>query len=97
MEFKDFRKAIQDHFEKMVADVNTLFEVEVDKDEMWNTYLDSYPTGTNLIYRKRREYDCSCCRQFIKAMIGKFGKTVFLTREEAEKALKEMEEDDAAN
>ena len=68
MEFKDFRKAIQDHFEKMVADVNTLFEVEVDKDEMWNTYLDSYPVGTNMIYRKRREYDCSCCRQFIKTI-----------------------------
>lgn len=68
MEFKDFRKAIQDHFEKMVADVNTLFEVEVDKDEMWNTYLDSYPAGTNMIYRKRREYDCSCCRQFIKTI-----------------------------
>ena len=68
MEFKDFRKAIQDHFEKMVADVNTLFEVEVDKDEMWNTYLDSYPAGTNMIYRKRREFDCSCCRQFIKTI-----------------------------
>ena len=68
MEFKDFRKAIQDHFEKMAADVNHLFEVEVDKDEMWNTYLDSYPAGTNMIYRKRREYDCSCCRQFIKTI-----------------------------
>ena len=68
MEFKDFRKAIQDHFERMTSDVSNLFEVEVDKDEMWNTYLDSYPTGTNLIYRKRREYDCSCCLQFIKAI-----------------------------
>ena len=68
MEFKDFRKAIQNHFEKMVADVDKLFEVEIDKDEMWNTYLDSYPTGTNMIYRKRREYDCSCCRQFIKTI-----------------------------
>ena len=68
MEFKDFRKAIQDHFERMTSDVSNLFEVEVDKDEMWNTYLDSYPKGTNLLYRKRREYDCSCCRQFVKAI-----------------------------
>lgn len=68
MEFKDFRKAIQDHFEKMISDVNHLFEVEADKDEMWNTYLDSYPAGTNMIYRKRREFDCSCCRQFIKTI-----------------------------
>ena len=29
--------------------------------------------------------------------LDKIGKTVFLTREEAEKALKEMEKDDAAN
>lgn len=68
MEFKDFRKAIQNHFEQMISDVNHLFEVEADKDEMWNTYLDSYPAGTNMIYRKRREFDCSCCRQFIKTI-----------------------------
>ena len=68
MEFKDFRKAIQDHFTEMISNVSQLFEVEVDKDEMWNTYLDSYLKGTNLIYRKCREYDCSCCRQFIKTI-----------------------------
>ena len=31
-------------------------------------------------------------KKFTYGMIGKFGKTVFLAREEAEKALKEMEE-----
>ena len=50
----------------MTKDVERLFEAAVDKDEMWNTYLDSFPAGTNEIYRKRREYDCSCCRQSIK-------------------------------
>ena len=62
MEFKDFRNMISDHFKTMTKDVDRLFEVGVDKDEMWNTYLDSFPTGTNEIFRKRREYDCSCCR-----------------------------------
>lgn len=66
MEFKEFRNMISDHFKTMTKDVDRLFEVGVDKDEMWNTYLDSFPKGTNEIYRKRREYDCSCCRQFIK-------------------------------
>lgn len=66
MEFKEFRNMISNHFKTMTKDVDRLFEVGVDKDEMWNTYLDSFPTGTNEIFRKRREYDCSCCRQFIK-------------------------------
>lgn len=66
MEFKEFRNMISDHFKTMTKYVDWLFEVSVDKDEMWNTYLDSFPTGTNEIFRKRREYDCSCCRQFVK-------------------------------
>ncbi len=42
--------------------------MEVDKDELWNKYLDSFPVGTNEIYRERREHDCSCCRHFIKTI-----------------------------
>ena len=33
-------------------------------------------------------------RKFVYGMIGKVGKTVFLTKEEAEKALKEMKKDE---
>ena len=66
MTFKEFRNEVSNHFNHMTKDVNYLFEVDVDKDELWNLYLDSFPSGTNEIYRKRREYDCSCCRQFIR-------------------------------
>lgn len=66
MEFKNFKKVLQDNFKEISKGVDCLFEVEVDKDEMWNIYLDSFPEGTNEVYRERREYDCSCCRQFIK-------------------------------
>ena len=66
MEFKEFRNMISDHFKEMTKNVDRLFEVGIDKDEMWNVYLDSFPDRTNEIYRKRRKYDCSCCRQFIK-------------------------------
>lgn len=68
MEFVKMRDLLIAHFKEMTKDVDHLFEVEVDKDELWNTYLDSFPDGTNEIFRERREHDCSCCRQFIKAI-----------------------------
>lgn len=64
--FMMFKKALQKHFDEMQREATHLFEVNVDKDELWNTYLDSFPAGTNGIFRERREHDCSCCRQFIK-------------------------------
>ena len=64
--FMKFKRALQKHFDEMQKEATHLFEVNVDKDELWNTYLDSFPAGTNEIFRERREHDCSCCRQFIK-------------------------------
>lgn len=66
MEFKKFKQVFQTNFDQLVDGADRLFEVAVDKDDMWNLYLDSFPEGTNPIYRERREYDCSCCRHFIK-------------------------------
>lgn len=68
MEFTEMRDKLREHFNEIVKDVDHLFEVSVDKDELWNLYLDSFPVGTNEIYRERRWHDCSCCRQFIKTV-----------------------------
>lgn len=68
MEIKDLNELIKSNFEKLTGNVDQLFEVNVDKDELWNLYLDSFPSGTNEIFRERREYDCSSCRQFVKNM-----------------------------
>lgn len=68
MEFTEMRNKLMENFNEMVKDVDHLFEVAVDKDELWNLYLDSFPAGTNEIYRERRWHDCSCCHQFIKTI-----------------------------
>jgi hypothetical protein len=69
-DFKEFRALLQDHFNEMVKGENPLFITDADEDELYNLYLDSFPAGMNELFRKRREYDCSCCRRFVKN-IGK--------------------------
>lgn len=64
--FRDFVKAIQKNLQQMSKDSSRLFTVNVDTEELYNLYLDSFPAGINEIYRERREYDCSCCRHFIR-------------------------------
>lgn len=66
MEFKEFKEEFQENFKKITKDVDHLFVFDVDKDDLWDLYLDSFPPGTNEILRERREFDCSACRHFIK-------------------------------
>ena len=68
MTFIEMRDLMIEHINNMVKDTNHLFECNVDKDEFYNLYLDSFPAGTNEIYRTNREHDCSCCRGFIKQL-----------------------------
>lgn len=70
MPFHDFHKKFLAHFNSMTKNAAALYRVDFDPDELWNLYLDSFPAGTNPVYRVRREFDCSCCRHFIKTMGG---------------------------
>lgn len=74
MEFEEFRGIVQKHIDKMLTHKTYLYTVDIDKDMLWNTYLDAFPPGTNKVYRERREYDCGACRQFIKS----FGNVVVI-------------------
>lgn len=65
MNFINFKEAIQKQFDKIKD--SELFITNIDKDKMWETYLNSFPSGINKIYRERREYDCQYCKQFIRA------------------------------
>lgn len=66
--FDIFVSRMQKHFEDEMKGCARLYTVNVDKDEMWNLYLNSFLLGTNVLFRKRREYDCSCCRHFVKSI-----------------------------
>lgn len=78
MKFGEMRSLMQNHFKQLSESSDCLFEVEVDKEELWNLYLDSFPAGKNEIFRERREHDCSCCRHFIKSI----GNAVFIKNNE---------------
>ena len=69
MTFNEFRNRLAENFAAATKD-RVLFETDVDRDALWDVYLDSFPDGTNPVYRKRREFDCSCCRHFIKSIGG---------------------------
>ncbi len=56
MEFTEIRTHLAKHFKSMVAEADCLFEVNLDKEELWNTYLDSFPPGTNEIYQTDWSY-----------------------------------------
>ena len=66
MDFDTIKTAVAAQFTKMAS--GELFTVDVSKDELWNTYLNAFPEGTNPTYRERTEHDCNCCKQFIRAV-----------------------------
>lgn len=64
-EFNKLKVAVQKQFDKMSK--GDLFRTSISKDKLWDTYLGSFPEGTNPMFRERTEYDCQCCKQFIRA------------------------------
>lgn len=64
--FQGFKKVVQDKLDFLIEKSETLYEVDYDRDTLYENYLESFPEGTNNIYKERREYDCSCCKQFIR-------------------------------
>lgn len=72
MEFKSFRDNLAENFKSMTDSTDRIYVTLAEPDKLYETYLNSFPAGTNNIFRARREHDCSACRSFIK----KFGNVV---------------------
>ena len=70
IDFKDARTVIQNHFNEMVKDSVRLFNTLIDKDKIYQLYLDSFSPEANPVFKTRREYDCNICRHFIQKFGG---------------------------
>jgi hypothetical protein len=64
--FSTFKLAVQKQFNIMKT--HSLYRVELNKDKLWEVYLNSFPVGTNPIFKERTEHDCNCCKSFIRAV-----------------------------
>lgn len=64
-DFRRFAIAINDRFTQLVQ-YGELYTTNIEKDDLYDYYLNAFPDGTNPIYRTRREYDCSTCKAFIR-------------------------------
>ena len=67
-EFKKIQSAIEKQFNKISKESDYLYTLNLEKNELWNIYLENFPEGTNKIFRENREHDCSCCRGFVNAL-----------------------------
>jgi len=61
--FKDLKKSIMSHFDEMQS--TTLFTVEVDKDKIYQLYLDGFDNPDI-----KQEHTCNCCKSFLRQFAG---------------------------
>lgn len=64
-EFNKFADLIKEKLDDICED-DLVFTVESSGDSIWDTYISSFPDGTNDIINERTEHDCSCCKNFIR-------------------------------
>lgn len=64
--FNEIRAAVNAQLTKMVAFGNPMLQTVECKEELWDTYLKSFPEGLNPMYRERTTHDCNCCKAFIR-------------------------------
>lgn len=66
--FHIIKAAVTDQFNSIRE--TDLFRTAIDGDALWETYLGSFPNGSNPVFRKCTEHDCSCCKSFIRKIGG---------------------------
>lgn len=64
-QFPAFARIVAASFQA-VARSSQVFVTGVDGDALYQRYLAAFPEGTNPIFKKQTEHECSCCKQFIR-------------------------------
>ena len=60
MSFNQFKQVFQSNFNKLIEGQVQLYVTDVNKNELWDTYLNAFPES------EKQGFNCNCCRQFIK-------------------------------
>lgn len=60
MEFVKFKRAVHAQFNQLAAGVDMLFLTNVDKDALWDCYLNSFPE------EERQSHNCNNCKHYIR-------------------------------
>ena len=61
--FKKFKTAVADQFAYMQQ--FSLYTTQTDNTTLWETYLGSFPRGSNPQHRQRTDHDCNLCKEFV--------------------------------
>lgn len=70
MDFNPFAQAVHNQVNRMLTLGTTLVVVDVNSDALYDLYLQTFPLGTNPIFREKTEHDCNCCKSFIRKLGG---------------------------
>lgn len=62
--FKDLKKQVQDNFQKMVDVSEHLFYVTIDRDSVWDKYLEGFAED------ERQGHNCNSCKSFLRQYAG---------------------------
>lgn len=65
--FSQFQKAITQQIDYILSQ-SDLFVVDISREKLWETYINSFSAGTDPIYKEATEHTCNCCKSFIKQM-----------------------------
>lgn len=60
--FSEFKTQVQDKF--LSLQKSELFQIEVDRDKVWELYLAAFPD------EYKAEYTCNCCKTFLRKYVG---------------------------